>query len=210
MRIENAKKLLFESFENSRYMQENRSRKEYRYYHSLRVAKIGQEIAEQEGFNVDALTIACLLHDISYTQDLKTREDRINHGRKSAEMVESFINSLDFDAKTKMDILHGIASHVDDKSKYNWKDSKFSKSVSDADNIDRFGLYRIYETLQFAKFSNMDHADKLQYCLNQIEIMSKLLDKELSTKTATKMFNVQLKRIINTFNDLYDQLNASI
>lgn len=210
MNLENAKKLLFDSFENSSYMQENRSRKEYRYYHSLRVASIGRQIAESEGLNVEALTIACLLHDISYVQNLQSQKDRINHGRKSAELVEDFIFSLDYDENTKMDILHGIASHVDDHSDYDWSDSVFSKSVSDADNIDRFGPYRIYETLQFAQFSSMDHDEKLQYCKNQLNKMERLLNVELATKTATKMFRVQLHRIINTYTDLYEQLNEGI
>ena len=40
----------------------------YRIEHTYRVANIGREIAQQEGFDETEMVIACLLHDASYCE----------------------------------------------------------------------------------------------------------------------------------------------
>ena len=64
---------LKKKLDESEYFADKKSEKDYRFEHSVRVANIGKEIAEKEGMDSDAMVIACLLHDISYINEFKTR-----------------------------------------------------------------------------------------------------------------------------------------
>ena len=75
MREKNCVKLTEEflkrKFNESEYFADKKSEKDYRFEHSVRVANIGKEIAEKEKMDSDAMVIACLLHDISYINELQ-------------------------------------------------------------------------------------------------------------------------------------------
>ena len=81
---------LRETFHNSAYLQSHTSDRDYRMEHSYRVANIAKIIAEKEGFNSAFAVIAGLLHDIAYCEEMPTREDQMNHGRRSAEIARPF------------------------------------------------------------------------------------------------------------------------
>ena len=74
-----AKEFLKRKFDESEYFADKKPEKDYRFEHSVRVANIGKEIAEKEGMDSNAMVVACLLHDISYINEFKTREDSRNH-----------------------------------------------------------------------------------------------------------------------------------
>ncbi|MDO9628969.1 MAG: HD domain-containing protein, partial [Acholeplasmataceae bacterium] len=142
-------KFIERSFDESSYPCSELDSKKYRLEHTFRVANIGKQIAINENFDVDALVTACLLHDISYTESFNSQEDWKNHGRRAAQISRPFLETLDFDQETKNNILLGIAIHVDGKSDFEGDINAFSLSVGDADNIDRFDVYRFYEMLKF-------------------------------------------------------------
>ena len=85
---------LRETFGASAYLQNNSADRDYRLEHSYRVANIAKTIAEAEGFDVTGAVIAGLLHDIAYCEEMVTREDRMNHGRRSAAIARPFLESL--------------------------------------------------------------------------------------------------------------------
>ena len=95
MRAENCVELamdfLKKRFDESEYFADKKSEKDYRFEHSVRVANIGKIIAEKEGMDSDAMVIACLLHDISYINEFKTREEARNNGRYSAKIARHFL-----------------------------------------------------------------------------------------------------------------------
>ena len=142
MRDKNCVKLaedfLKRKFEESEYFADKKSEKDYRFEHSVRVANIGKEIAEKEGMDSDAMVIACLLHDISYINEFKTREEARNHGRYSAKIARPFLEEIGMEPETIEDICYGIAIHVDDEADFPGKRTVFAQTVGDADNIDRF------------------------------------------------------------------------
>ena len=151
---------LKETFVESTYLQANPTERDYRLQHSYRVANIAKAIAEAEGFDVTNAVIAGLLHDIAYCEQMQTREDRMNHGRRSAAIARSFLETLGLSSDAVNEICYGIAIHVDDEADFEWERTPFCETVGDADNIDRFDAYRIYETLEYLKFSEMTLQEK--------------------------------------------------
>lgn len=210
MNISKTKEFLKDTFDNSEYLNTNKREQDYRFHHSLRVAKWGQRIAEAENLNVEALTIACILHDIAYSEEMTSREMHMDHGRRSAELSVDFINTLDIEESLKKDILYGIGSHVDNKTNCGWNPSVLSDSVSDADNLDRFDTYRIYESLEFDKFSLLSNDEKIEYVNKRLANISKLENHALATKTATNYFLKMLAKMKSFFESLLVQLHNSL
>ena len=68
----------------------------YRYEHSLRVAAVGREIARAEGFDEEAMVLACLLHDIGYAR-CRTPEEYDRHGALSADMAREWLTENGYD-----------------------------------------------------------------------------------------------------------------
>ena len=151
---------LKETFAQSPYLCQYPSYRDYRLEHSYRVANIAKTIAQKDGLDVTAAVIAGLLHDIAYCEEMETQEARINHGRRGAELARPFLETLGLCADTVNDICYGIAIHVDDEADFEWERTPFCETVGDADNIDRFDVYRVYESLQYMKFNEMPLAEK--------------------------------------------------
>ena len=200
---------LKEKFAASTYLQDNPNDRCYRLEHSYRVANIAKSIAEAEGFNVTYAVIAGLLHDIAYCEEMVTREDRMNHGRLSASIARPFLESLGLSADVVNEICYGIAIHVDDEADFQWNRTPFCETVGDADNIDRFDAYRIYETLEYLKFSEMNLADKREKVESTIEKLNCLKEMKLGTVTAKNLWIQRVDYYIGFYEKLKAQLDSS-
>lgn len=207
--IKRTEAFLKETFAASTYLQSNLTDRDYRLEHSYRVANIAKAIAEAEGFDVTYAVIAGLLHDISYCEEMVTREDRLNHGRRSAAIARPFLESLGLSADTVNEICYGIAIHVDDKADFQWERTAFCETVGDADNIDRFDAYRIYESLQFIRFSEMPLAEKHDHVNGIIDKLTGYKELKLGTKTAKKLWNERLDYQLGFYAKLKAQLDNS-
>ena len=200
---------LKETFAASTYLQNNPTERDYRLEHSYRVANIAKAIAEAEGFDVTYAVIAGLLHDISYCEEMVTREDRMNHGRRSAAIARPFIKSLGLPADAVNEICYGIAIHVDDEADFLWERTPFCETVGDADNIDRFDAYRIYETLEYLSFSKMNLDDKREKVGSTIEKLNRFKEMKLGTATAKNLWIQRLDYYIGFYEKLKAQLDNS-
>ena len=200
---------LKETFAASTYLQANPTERDYRLEHSYRVANIAKAIAEAEGFNVTYAVIAGLLHDIAYCEEMVSREDRMNHGRRSATIARPFLESLGLNADAVNEICYGIAIHVDDEADFQWERTPFCETVGDADNIDRFDAYRIYETLEYLKFSEMSFADKQEKLASTIEKLNRFKEMKLGTATAKNLWIQRLDYYIGFYEKLKAQLDNS-
>ncbi len=200
---------LKDSFSASTYLQNNPTDRDYRLEHSYRVANIAKAIAEAEGFHVTYAVIAGLLHDIAYCEEMVTREDRMNHGRRSAAISRPFLVGLGLPADAVDEICYGIAIHVDDEADFEWVRAPFSETVGDADNIDRFDAYRIYETLEYLKFSEMSLADKREKVASTIEKLTRFKEMKLGTSTAKNLWLQRLDYYIGFYEKLKAQLENS-
>ena len=200
---------LKDTFSESRYLQAHPTDCDYRLEHSYRVANIAKTIAEAEGFNVTYAIIAGLLHDISYCEEMVTREDRMNHGRRSAAIARLFLKSLDLPADAVNEICYGIAIHVDDKADFEWVRTPFSETVGDADNIDRFDVYRIYESLQYVRFNDMSLAEKLEHVNSVVAKLTRYKEMKLGTETAKMLWTQRVDYQISFYERLKMQLSNS-
>ena len=200
---------LKETFAASTYLQNNPTERDYRLEHSYRVANIAKAIAEAEGFDVTYAVIAGLLHDISYCEEMVTREDRMNHGRRSAAIARPFLKSLGLPADAVNEICYGIAIHVDDEADFLWERTPFCETVGDADNIDRFDAYRIYETLEYLSFSKMNLDDKREKVGSTIEKLNRFKEMKLGTATAKNLWIQRLDYYIGFYAKLKAQLDNS-
>ena len=207
--IKKTEAFLKETFEASTYLQNNPTERDYRLEHSYRVANIAKAIAEAEGFDVTNAVIAGLLHDIAYCEEMETREDRMNHGRRSAAIARPFLESLGLSADAVNEICYGIAIHVDDEADFQWERTPFCETVGDADNIDRFDAYRIYETLEYLSFSKMNLADKREKVASTIDRLTKYKEMKLGTVTAKNLWIQRLDYYIGFYEKLKTQLDSS-
>jgi len=207
--LEKAEALLKESFAQSAYFKEHPSDGEYRLQHSYRVANIGKEIAEKEGFDVTETVIACLLHDISYCMEFQGEEDWLNHGRNAAKIARPFLQELGLKEECINDICYGIAIHVDDKADFDGVRTPFAETIGDADNIDRFDAYRIYETLQKNQFSELSYEEKKEKVTSTLEKLHKYFDMKLGTQTAQEIWKQRLEYYISFYEKLQNQLKKS-
>lgn len=178
----------------------------------MRVRYWGQYIAQRSDLNEEALVVGCLLHDISYVEEMKNGSAHVNHGRRSAEICEQFVKSLDFSTDVKNDILYGIQIHVDGKpnKNMNWHNSTFAESISDADNLDRYDVYRIYDSLQYDKFSDKLNSDKIKYCQDQILRIRKNKSASLATTTATNEFHKELNFSEKFYERMLEQMQRTL
>lgn len=207
--IQKAVDFLEDTFASSTYLKNNPTERGYRLEHSYRVANIAKTIAQAEGFNVTYAVIAGLLHDIAYCEEMLTREDRMNHGRRSAAIARPFLNSLGIDADAVNEICYSIAIHVDDQADFDWSRTPFSETVGDADNIDRFDVYRIYETLEYIKFKDMDLEAKREAVATTIEKLARLRELPFGTATSKELWMQRLDFYLCFYEKLQAQLDSS-
>ena len=200
---------LKDTFAASTYLQSNPTERDYRLEHSYRVANIAKAIAEAEGFDVTHAVIAGLLHDIAYCEEMATREDRLNHGRRSAAIARPFLESLGLSADAVNEICYGIAIHVDDKADFEWERTAFCETVGDADNIDRFDVYRIYESLQWVQFNKMPLSEKCDRVNSILDKLTRYKEMKLGTETAKMLWIERLDYQLGFYKKLKAQLENS-
>ncbi len=178
----------------------------YRYEHSLRVAGIGQRIAQAEGLDEEALIIACLLHDIGYVA-CKTKEDHDIHGRLSAQIAREFLTSIEFEHKRIDTICYGIKIHTEPEENYERTPTPFEVSISDADDIDRFDAYRLYGNLQYAfHLDEMTPVQMLEFAKERAKRYEKYIINERGTNTATIIW----KDIMGYYMEYFKRLKTQM
>lgn len=130
---------------------ENNPDPSYRWLHTLRVSRYGKVIAESEGAEVELVVAACLLHDVARFDHGKTRD----HGRLGAQIARPHLLETGYTPSECDIICTAVAEHVDVPE----PQSRTSKILSDADNVDRFGAYRLAQQLYCG---GADYAQRLE------------------------------------------------
>jgi len=181
----------------------------YRIEHSYRVGKIGLEIAKKEGLDEERTYVACLLHDIGYSLDYESKEEYINHGRYGAKIAREFLSKFDYTKEQIDEMCYGIAIHVDDKADFVFERTKLALVVGDADNIDRFDAYRLYEGLEFAKYKDFTLEQQREYVNKKLFKLNQFLEIECGSPTAQKMWNDKIEYQIHYFEKLKKQIDNS-
>ncbi len=180
----------------------------YRLEHSIRVARIAGAIAKVEGFDEEAMIIAGLLHDVSYCREFD-EDGWKNHGRDAARIARPFLEELGLSAETVNEICYGIAIHVDDEADFAGERTAFALTVGDADNIDRFDAYRLYETLENAGYSKLSAAEKKAHVDRTLERLEKYFDLPFATREASRLWREHLSVYRDFYIRLHEQLEMS-
>lgn len=209
-RIERTMEFLKEQFEQSAYFSERPQERKYRLEHSLRVANIGRQIAREEGFDEEMLVIGCLLHDLSYVGEFHGEDGWLNHGRDAAKMARPFLQTLGFKPEQVEEICYGIAIHVDNEADFPGERTPLALSIGDADNIDRFDVYRIHEGLQYRSFTELSYEEQLDYTATALSKLEKYSELQFATETATRLWQDRINFQIQFFTRLKGQLDASV
>ena len=169
----------------------------YRWEHTQRVAQYGRQLARAEGADIDVVVAACLLHDVSHFDPLVNYND---HGRLGAEISRPFLETLGYTSEQIDDICYAIAMHVDGDAGYAHEPTLEASIVSDADNIDRFGAYRILWWCVPEMNDLPALTEKLRQRLVRLEKYRH--DNPLETVAGRLLFARQLDRQIAFFQDL--------
>lgn len=120
----------------------------YRWPHTLRVADIAARIAGESDLDSEALILGGVLHDVGYVH-CKTQEDFADHGLLSAKIAEEFLAGLSISREQLDSICYGIRIHTLPPEQHPRPAAVLEQSIGDADNIDRFDVYRIYLFLSY-------------------------------------------------------------
>lgn len=81
--------------------------------------------------------------------------------------------------------------------------------MGDADNIDRFDAYRIYETLESQHFSELPLAEKREKVEATLEKLNRLRSMKLGTPTACGLWAQRIEYYISFYEKLRQQLANS-
>lgn len=209
-RIQKTLSFLTDYFEDGRWFKENPKDKVYRLDHSIRVANICREIARKEGMDEEAAVIAGLLHDVAYGMDTPEGYLWKNHGRDGARIARGVLKGLELDEQTLGDICYAIAIHVDDKADFEGRRTPFTETIGDADNIDRFDAWRIYESVRYqAKLEEKTLPEKLEWLIQRLDYLEKLSKIEFATPAATAMWQDKVEFQRQYFSRLRAQMELS-
>ena len=178
---------------------------EYRLAHSIRVARLAGEIARAEGMDEEAMIIAGLLHDVSYCAEFDENGWK-DHGRASARIAEPFLREIGLEEMTIREICFGIAIHVDGKADFDGERTAFALTIGDADNIDRFDAYRLYETLENVGFHRLSMPQKRAHVKKTLKRMEEFAQMQLATAAATALWRGR----IEAYRDFYKRLAAQL
>lgn len=207
--IERTEAFLKEAFAGCTFFQEHPADGEYRLQHSYRVAHAAREIARREGLDEEGLVIAGLLHDVGYSQHFASEEDWIEHGRRSARLARPFLEQLNLAPERIQEICYGIAIHVDGKADFPGEETAFALSVGDADDVDRFDAYRIYDVMEYADFRNLKIEEKRRWLQEKLDWISWRLEERSGTETARQMLAERLLYQRQYYEKVLEQMERS-
>ena len=182
---------------------------QYRIEHSYRVAHIGAQIAKAEGFDTEKTILACLLHDIGYSVDFDSKQEYLDHGRIGARIARPFLLSLGFSEEDTNEMCFGIAIHADGKADFEGKRTPLALTVGDADNIDRFDAYRLYEELHFKDYMNLPLDKQRELVQKALSRLPVLREADCSTHTGKTLWREKIDYRIGFYQRLLNQIESS-
>ncbi|MBR4954247.1 MAG: hypothetical protein IKZ30_06975, partial [Oscillospiraceae bacterium] len=147
---------------------------------------------------------------IAYSRTFPEGHDWRDHGRDGAKIAREFLRTLGFDEAQINEICYGIAIHVDDEADFEGERTPLALSVSDADNIDRFDVYRIYDSLSYISFDKMSLVEKTERCRVVLDKLEQFRQMPFGTKSGSELWLEKLDFQVEFFTRLYNQMQNSV
>lgn len=182
---------------------------QYRYTHTLRVADLGRQIARAEGLDEEMLVLACLLHDIGYVSCV-TDEDYMYHGRLSSAIARDFLLGEGYDPEKTESVCYGILIHTLEEERLPREATVLERSVADADNIDRFDAYRLYEMTRWGKPEALSAQELLEFARRKVKGLEGLWEFPFFTDTARALWHDHLALCREYFARLQRQMEVTL
>ena len=179
----------------------------YRYEHTMRVASIGELIANAENLEKEPVVIACLLHDIGYAM-CNNFEDIKDHASYSEQIARIYLEKMNFTNDLKDKICNSIRIHSGDINQLDHEPSPFELTVRDADDIDRMDAMRLGIVANSIIGEN-SASDVIKNCENKIIQMEKLLNQTCGTKTADNLLKDRVVYQIEYYQRLIEQMKLT-
>ena len=156
------------------------------------------------------MILGCLLHDIAYCMSFDEMGDWKNHGRLSARIARPFLLDLGLNAADVEEICYGIAIHVDDEADFDGKRTELALSIGEADNIDRFDAYRIFEGLKYNEYDKKSLEEKRTFVKQYLlRLEGKLRNVPTATETGKKMWIEKIDFQTEFYKKLLKQIENS-
>ena len=172
---------------------------EYRWQHTLRVSHYGKTIAEAEGARVEWVVAACLLHDVAHFDE----GDWKDHGRLGAGISRPFLVELGYSPEETENICYSVAVHVDGRAGFEHPETLEAEAVSDADNVDRFGAYRV---IQWCTADVEGYGALIARLRKRLQTLQDYRQRRvMETETGHNLFNRQLDLQIAFFEALIEE-----
>ena len=207
-RIRQTEEFLRAKLTESPYFLKYPAKGEYRLEHSFRVARIAGEIAKAENMDEETAVIAGLLHDVSYCREFEGHDDWMNHGRDAARIARPFLEEMGLPSDTVEEIAYGIAIHVDGRSDFEGVRTPLALTVMDADNIDRFDVYRVYEMMEHVGYGRLRAAEKRAYVCTVLETLERYAKMAFATDAGTALWRERIAYYLVFYRKLLAQLDA--
>lgn len=177
----------------------------YRYTHTLRVAALGRALARAEGLDEEMLVLGCLLHDIGYVA-CQTQADYDDHGLLSAQIAADYLASQGYDPEKADSVCYGVRIHTLEEEKFSRPATALELSVGDADNIDRFDAWRLYEGMRWLQPEQLTCAQLQEQAQRRTQGHERLRTLTFATPTAQRLWNQRLDLCVAYYNRLEAQM----
>ena len=181
----------------------------YRYTHTLRVAALGRELARAEGLDEEMLVLGCLLHDIGYVA-CQTQADYDDHGLLSSQIAAEFLAAEGYDPQKAASVCYGVRIHTQEEAQFARPATPLELSVGDADNIDRFDAWRLYEGLHWLKPEQLSCAGLREQAQKRVQGHERLRNLSFATPTAQQLWNQRLDLCVAYYARLEAQMTATL
>ncbi len=127
----------------------------------------------------------------------------------SARLARPFLEQLDLGPERVQEICYGIAIHVDGKADFPGENTAFALSIGDADDVDRFDAYRIYDAMEYADFRNLKIEDKRKWLQGKLDWIRWRLGEKSGTETAGQMIAQRLQYQRQYYEKVLEQMERS-
>lgn len=164
--------------------------------HVKRVLYIATELAEKYETDIETLRLACIVHDVERSTDLK------NHAQKAAEMIQEYMMSKGYTEQKIEKVKDAVLYHHANPDKIK---SIEGKILFDADKLDAVGVVGLARCLQEAGYKGQSIEEAIAY----LQRDAKEFIGAMHFKETKEMMKYRVKTCEDALKELRKELRGS-